>query len=288
MLKIFRQVAKAKSFKASPFIRHFSSTGDAPDSFYDESDEIDKEVWDLKLAKATGGIQNLTTGHAGKASEKLGGKFSINDVQASIDLHKDNTEEADLMDDDQAVAYEQKYGMPAPGHLSERVNLAGRTEGMSAYVPPEYSNHSMDWADLDRKDKEPEELQSFVKRTDEKSMPIDKQGLVACPGKRQRRGALGALKCHLLDLDALHYTDIVTLRRFIAADSEILGKRLTGLCSKCQRKVARTVKRARKLGFISHLGAYHVVDADPHHDANKFNFHRSMEGTEVKVSKTIL
>lgn len=111
---------------------------------------------------------------------------------------------------------------------------------------------------------------------------------MACPGRRQRRGTNPVLKCHLIDLDTLHYTDTVTLNRFLAADSEILGKKLTGLCSKCQRKVANSIKRARNLGLLSHLGAYRVVDADPHRDAYEYNFHRSPENVEVKVSKTIL
>lgn len=148
---------------------------------------------------------------------------------------------ADEIDDDRAAQLERDYGIITPGRLPDHLNIASRAadNSISSYLPPEYSNHSMDWKDLNQ-DEEPEELESFTRRTDETTMPIDRRGLVACPGKRQRRGVNPILKCHLIDLDALHYTDIVTLRRFIAGDSEILGKKLTGLCSKCQRKVSRT------------------------------------------------
>ena len=47
----------------------------------------------------------------------------------------------------------------------------------------------------------------------------------------------GVLRCHKLDLDALHYLDVVTLRKFLSQDSEILRRSQTGLCSKCQRQV---------------------------------------------------
>jgi ribosomal protein S18 len=63
------------------------------------------------------------------------------------------------------------------------------------------------------------------------------QGLKACPGRRQRHGVNGKLECHLLDLDCLDHLDIPTLRRFISVDSEILSRKSTGLCAKCQRKV---------------------------------------------------
>ena len=39
----------------------FYKLGKAPESFFDEGEELEKELWDFKLAKATGGIKNLTT-----------------------------------------------------------------------------------------------------------------------------------------------------------------------------------------------------------------------------------
>ena len=62
--------------------------------------------------------------------------------------------------------------------------------------------------------------------------------MVACPGQRQRSGKAGILRCHQIDLETLNYMDVVQLRRFLGPDSQILGKKTTGLCSKCQRKVS--------------------------------------------------
>jgi ribosomal protein S18 len=63
------------------------------------------------------------------------------------------------------------------------------------------------------------------------------QGHRACPGKLQRRGRTGELKCHKIDLDAVSYINILTLKDYLTEDGEIQGKRETGLCAKCQRKV---------------------------------------------------
>jgi small subunit ribosomal protein S18 len=192
------------------------------------------------------------------------------------------------------------------------------------YVPPASLNSAVAWKQGYRDLDGSEDLKAFVSKTDERSQPFDKQvsfslyimhtdvakcstglcsgilsnfilfhilftqGLVACPGKRQRHGTNPVLRCHLIDLDKLSYMDVASLKRFVSADSEIMGKKLTGLCSKCQRKVARTVKRARKLGLMSHLGGFHITDKDPVHEADKFNFHQSLDNVDPVFSKTIL
>ena len=63
------------------------------------------------------------------------------------------------------------------------------------------------------------------------------QGLRHCPGKLQRHGMKPQFGCHLIDLDELNYLDVLTLKKFLSDDSEILAKKMTGLCAKCQRKV---------------------------------------------------
>lgn len=63
------------------------------------------------------------------------------------------------------------------------------------------------------------------------------KGNRACPGKLQRKGKAGVLGCHKIDLDELDHMDIFTLRKFLSEDSEILGRKITGLCAKCQRQV---------------------------------------------------
>jgi small subunit ribosomal protein S18 len=46
--------------------------------------------------------------------------------------------------------------------------------------------------------------------------------------------------------------------RFLTPTGRILGKEVTGTCSKHQRKVARMIKRCRHMGFISYKEGYAV------------------------------
>lgn len=47
------------------------------------------------------------------------------------------------------------------------------------------------------------------------------------------------------------YKDVDTLRRFITETGKIKPRRQTGNCSRCQRELAREVKRARHLALLS-------------------------------------
>ncbi len=76
----------------------------------------------------------------------------------------------------------------------------------------------------------------------------------------QRVGLNGVLRCHKIDLEVLSYLDVLTLGRFLSKDAEILPRKQTGLCARCQRKVAKTVKRARHFGILPHLGEFIVQD----------------------------
>jgi ribosomal protein S18 len=89
----------------------------------------------------------------------------------------------------------------------------------------------------------------------------------------QRRGREpGApLRCHLLDLDRLNPIDITNLKRFLSFDGEILSKKLTGLCARCQRQVARTVKTSRSMGILPHLGYVHLTDLQPSRHNQSFH-----------------
>jgi ribosomal protein S18 len=74
--------------------------------------------------------------------------------------------------------------------------------------------------------------------------------------------------------------DVASLRHWTSDDSEILPRKLTGLCAKCQRKVAKTVKRSRDFGLFPHLGEFLIQDGHPAH--RKEIFHESVR--RVKVS----
>lgn len=128
-------------------------------------------------------------------------------------------------------------------------------------LPPEFANYSLP---ARSSEEYPEPLlEKFIPDTAREKYRFDSQGLRACPGKRQRKGKDGKLYCHRIDLSTLHYLDTVNLARFIAADSSIMGRKATGLCSKCQRKVAKTIKRARNFGILPRIGEYVLQDSAP-------------------------
>jgi small subunit ribosomal protein S18 len=49
------------------------------------------------------------------------------------------------------------------------------------------------------------------------------------------------------------YKDIDTLRRFITETGKIKPRRQTGNCSRCQRQLAREVKRARHIALLPYV-----------------------------------
>lgn len=55
-------------------------------------------------------------------------------------------------------------------------------------------------------------------------------------------------KKNIRDID---FRDIVMLRRFISGLGKIRKRSKTGLCATHQRKIARSIKRARHLGLLS-------------------------------------
>lgn len=117
-------------------------------------------------------------------------------------------------------------------HLDKFSSNGMRQQG---FLPQEFLNYNMPWRESD--DSADPHLDNFVPHTSSVRYSHDTQGLKACSGKKQRRGANPKLECHIIDLDEVNHLDVVTLRRFISTDSEILSRKATGLCSKCQRKV---------------------------------------------------
>lgn len=103
----------------------------------------------------------------------------------------------------------------------------------------------------------------FSPKTSHELYAGHKPGNRHCEGKKQRSGKRGQLDCHLIDLDALSPFDVTVLRKFITTDSEIIPKYQTGLCSKCQRRVAKTIKHSRNLGILPHIDEYVIRDQAP-------------------------
>ncbi|CAM9444857.1 unnamed protein product [Scytosiphon promiscuus] len=93
--------------------------------------------------------------------------------------------------------------------------------------------------------------------------PFDHRGRFhRCPGKKQGKAALPST-CQIFDIKELHVNHTPLLQRFVNDAGMILGRYRTGLCAKCQRKVARTVKAARQMGLVPTVSAYEVRDTGP-------------------------
>lgn len=52
------------------------------------------------------------------------------------------------------------------------------------------------------------------------------------------------------------YKDIITLKNYISENDKIIPKRTTGLSSKEQRKLAKSIKLARFLALIPYCGQH--------------------------------
>ncbi|CAM9912297.1 unnamed protein product [Pylaiella littoralis] len=93
--------------------------------------------------------------------------------------------------------------------------------------------------------------------------PFDHKGRFhRCPGKRQGKAALPST-CQIFDIRELHVNHIPLLKRFVNDAGMILGRYRTGLCAKCQRKVAGTIKASRQMGFVPTISDHEVRDTGP-------------------------
>ncbi|MCY4537047.1 MAG: 30S ribosomal protein S18 [Chloroflexi bacterium] len=71
------------------------------------------------------------------------------------------------------------------------------------------------------------------------------------PGGRRRRGKTSYCpkgKC-------FDYKDLDTISRYVSESGKIKPRRQTGNCSRCQRELAREIKRARHLALLPYVVA---------------------------------
>jgi len=254
---------------------------DVPRDFFDDNVEEDKEFLDVAAAlESPGGLEQLTTVkeplswqeldddtyRPSTFSQEYRKAFEAASLNGDFDDH--DTDDDDLTPSESFVA-----NALCTEDLGKQLdNLPSST-----FIPPEVLNYTVPWR-MTEAFPEPM-LENFVPNTSREKFRYDKQGLRACPGGLQRRGKRGDLGCHLVDLDDLHYLDVLALRRFISDDSEIMSRKLTGLCSKCQRNVASTIKRARHLGLVPHIGEYTLQDSRPLHAGSRFHDPMNTHGT---------
>ncbi len=55
-------------------------------------------------------------------------------------------------------------------------------------------------------------------------------------------------------VDAIDYKDINTLKKYITEGGKILPRRMTGICAKHQRVLAKAIKRARIVDLLPFKG----------------------------------
>lgn len=71
-------------------------------------------------------------------------------------------------------------------------------------------------------------------------------------GRRQRPGR-GRHMVYCPDGKCFDYKEVDTLRRYINDTGKIKPRRQTGNCARCQRELAREIKRARHLAMLPYV-----------------------------------
>jgi small subunit ribosomal protein S18 len=316
ILKQQYQVIKPSSSSSSLIqYRSFSSKKDKdnnnndnnnrtiPDEFYDEDVEKEKEFLDITTALLEKGkLSNLTTMKKDSITWEQFHNASSEPISMneSDDFDEKSDEElyekffgtkmpnVEDMDDEAFDEFEEKtLQQPKVQLFTEAFLDKNLGEHLGSFpdshiFPPQMLNYNVPW----RKSEDEFALDSMIPDTDPNKYHHDGQGSRHCPGKRQRKGKKGNLMCHKIDLDDLHVTDVVTVSKFLSEDGQILGRSQTGLCAKCQRKVANTVKQGRACGLYPHLGEFIIDDTRPLHKDE--HVHDVQPGQKYFVSKTIL
>ena len=60
------------------------------------------------------------------------------------------------------------------------------------------------------------------------------------------------------------------------------------MCAKCQRKVAKTIKRSRNIGLVPHIGEFVIRDSDPMREGKHFHQHVAGDDHDAITSKTVV
>lgn len=311
--------------------RNFSDQKKAPDEFYDENVEQEKEFFDLTEVvtkkEKNKGVGILTAAKASSRSWKTIEAEEPNDsdtppaqlgnVESDLGLYvglekeeipEDDGNYSDYSDYDEdanrpLTPYQKRYLEAVdkvPGSIGNLViNESGiANNDLGDYVdefiddeelpflPTAMMNYNHPWRVTQSYDEQG--LDEFIPDTSREQNSFDTQGARACEGKRQRHGLSAILKCHVIDLEKLSYLDTVGLGRFLSDDGEILARDKTGLCAKCQRKVAKTIKRSRNIGLVPHIGEYVIRDSAPTREGKHFHQHVAGDDHDAITSKTVV
>jgi len=273
-----------------------------PDEFYDEDEENDKEFLDTIAALKEGGLHKLTT------PDREGVKWDEiikEGLESRPDFEAMSAEPNAASFHDEIDKMNENSPSPLMAKLESNFVHEELGEHLGDFentqmIPDEYLDFTQSWKKRDQSysDKEREVhrlMDKFIPNTAPEKYDHDTQGHRHCPGHLQRRGKAGSiqsqLRCHKIDLEELSPVNVVHLRRFVSLDCEILSKKQTGLCTKCQRKVAKTIKQARCMGLFPHIGEFILRDTNPTQTSPHFHLKvgsgKGQAQAQPFVSKTI-
>ena len=88
-------------------------------------------------------------------------------------------------------------------------------------------------------------------------MPRQQRTQDSSSGPRRRRGPSDRFrprKYARLNVEAIDYKDLNTMRRFLSDRGKTRSRRVTGLSRRHQQQLATAVKRARELALLPYVG----------------------------------
>ena len=80
--------------------------------------------------------------------------------------------------------------------------------------------------------------------------PAGRGGPGGGPGGRKFFRRKKVCKFCVEKLDAIPYRDVRTLQQFVAERGKIVPRRLTGVCTRHQRRLTRAIKQARNIALL--------------------------------------
>ena len=80
--------------------------------------------------------------------------------------------------------------------------------------------------------------------------PAGRGGASNGPGGRKFFRRKKVCKFCVEKIDAIPYRDVRTLQQFVAERGKIVPRRLTGVCTRHQRRLTRAIKQARNIALL--------------------------------------
>ena len=68
--------------------------------------------------------------------------------------------------------------------------------------------------------------------------------------KKKKQKLVKGLKCPFKGPSEISYRDVYKLKKFVTTRGRILPRLRTGVCTRCQRKLAKEIKMARYMALL--------------------------------------